>query len=110
MSVDDERRGDRPPEELSKLMDTLKQMRPAPVETAPSTTSREDLGEKSRVLENGREGPEDVGDGRATSEEGDFTELEKRLRRYIDDKFEELERRLVERLEECLVNRLTGRL
>jgi hypothetical protein len=84
-------------------------MRPPPVQVAPScsnTSSREEVPRENtdRAAENGRVSPEDPSG--ATGEEGDSTDLERRLKRYIDDKFEELERRLVERLEELLVKQL----
>ena len=82
------------PAELSDIMDTLRQMRPA-VEEMPGYNGEE-------VAHSGGETQSNI--TAATSGEGDM--LESRLRQYIDKQLEQMERRLEAKLEEMLTNRL----
>ena len=90
------------PSELFQLMDTLRQMRPA-VEVVPSCST---IGEDDQVVvENGTESPEEQSQI-AASGERDLTDLEARLRRYIDERFEQMEKRLEEKLEQLVLSQL----
>ena len=97
--------GDRPAE-LSQLMQTLRQLRPPSVHTdlngtrenGETTTGMD--GREADAAMNGVEGKE-MGE-----EEEGLAAMEARLKLYIDEKFEQLERRLEKKVEELFSSRL----
>ena len=89
---------ERPPE-LSQLMQTLRHLRPhpPPVEVESCRDNGETAG-------NG-DTPRDSA-STETPVDDDSAGMEARLKLYIDEKFEQLERRLEKKLEELVLNRL----
>ena len=98
------------PQELSQMMDALKQMRPPP--PPPPATDDTTDGEQSQAdnggaeeLERGREASSCHGDEGEMNEhiakllEERLSELERRLEGYVDSKLAELEVKLVGKLE-----------
>lgn len=107
--VKEEEEGERPVE-LSSLMETLRQMRPPLPKATPTQSELNSNGHDSEgenfIEENGTDEksdqPEESDSHRTKGEE----ELETRLKQYIDEKFEDLEKRLESKLEQLLVTRL----
>ena len=94
------------PAELSQLMQTLRQLRPPSTVETECNGTREDsetaTGTDSReadVAVNGVEGKE-------AEEEAGLAAMEARLKLYIDERFEQLERRLEKKLEEMFSSQL----
>ena len=105
------------PQELSQMMDALKQMRPPPPPPPPPVTDDTTDGEQSQAdnggaeeLERGREASSCHGDEGEMNEhiakllEERLSELERRLEVYVDSKLAELEVKLVGKLD-----KLSGR-
>ena len=93
------------PAELSQLVESFKQLRPAPpVHQTEAPTHHQDGGGEAEG--EGRGEGKGGGGGGGESEEavGDWVAtLEARLGCYIDKKFEELERKLERRIQELLI-------
>ena len=95
---------DRPPAELSRLVQALRQLRPHPPPSLVET--RAEVDSHSDTRENG-EIPEDLGESDSTAVESvEQADLEARLKLYIDNKFALLERKLEKRFEELFSSRL----
>lgn len=89
------------PDELSQVMQTLRQLRPS---SAVKTEDSDHNGTTETPRENGSDGGHTV-DGNI-EEDSRIAAIEERLKRYIDDKFEELERKLEKQLRDLFSNQL----
>ena len=91
------------PAELSQLMQTLRQLRP-PLTTETERNGTRENGETTTGTES-RETDVDM-EGKEAEEEVELAAMEARLKLYIDERFEQLERRLEKKIEEMFSNQL----
>lgn len=89
------------PAELSHVMQTLRQLRPS---SAVKTKATDHNGTTETHSENGSDDGQKT--GTVDGEDSRIVAIEERLKHYIDDKFEQLERKLEKRLQDLFSNQL----
>lgn len=89
------------PAELSQVIQTLRQLRPSSAVKAKAT---DHIGTTETHSENGSDDGQKT--GTVDGEDSRIIAIEERLKHYIDDKFEQLERKLEKRLQDLFSNQL----
>lgn len=89
------------PAELTQVIQTLRQLRPSSV---VKTRDTDHNGTTETRSENGSDDGHKT--GTVDGEDSRILAIEERLKHYIDDKFEQLERKLEKRLQDLFLNHL----